>query len=166
MIAVALDDLAFAAVDAVLRPADSQLAPLTPAMVQLDRQGGPRFAAQRRLQQPLAAGAAVVTGGGDLAAPFVVHLVLQDEQTPTDRETVRRALAAAWAQADAWELARLAAPLVGAGPGQLGAEDAAELLATTFRRHGGTGGGRALTIVVEREDDRETVAAVLRRHGC
>lgn len=164
MIAVLVDDLAFVAADAILRPADAALAPLTPAISRLDRQAGDRFTAQRRVQQPLGAGGAVVTGGGDLAAPFVVHVILQDEGTPSDRSTVERALLAAWQQADAWRLARVAAPPVGTGPGQLDLEDATELLVTTWLRAGGTDPARELRIVVEREEDRETVEAVIRRY--
>ena len=78
MIEVVVDDLAFVEADAILRPADDTLAPLTPAMKRLDLQAGARFAALCQVQSPLDAGAAVVTGGGDLSAPLVVHLVLQD----------------------------------------------------------------------------------------
>ena len=67
MILVVTGDLARQAVDAVIRPADANLAPVGDAAVGLDVQGGERFAAQRRTSTPLEAGAAVVTGGGDLA---------------------------------------------------------------------------------------------------
>ncbi len=164
MIAVLVDDLAFVEADAIIRPADAALAPLTPSIARLDRQGGDRFMAQRRIQQPLGAGAAVVTGGGDLTASFVVHVVLQEEGMSSDRATIERALVAAWQQADAWHLADVATPLVGVGPGQLDLEDAAELLATTWLRSGGDDPARRLRIVVERDEDRVTVEAVLRRY--
>ena len=66
MIEVVVDDLAFVEADAILRPADDTLAPLTPAMKRLDLQAGARFATLCQVQSPLDAGAAVVTGGGDL----------------------------------------------------------------------------------------------------
>ena len=65
---------------------------------------GERFAAQRRTTTPLEAGAAVVTGGGDLAAPFVLHVVLRDERSPVGRDVVRRALVSAWQRAGDWAL--------------------------------------------------------------
>ena len=40
MIEVVVDDLAFVEADAILRPADDTLAPLTPAMKRLDLQAG------------------------------------------------------------------------------------------------------------------------------
>ena len=47
VITVIVDDLAFLAVDAVVRPADESLAPLTSEGSRLDRLAGERFAAQR-----------------------------------------------------------------------------------------------------------------------
>jgi len=165
VIRVVVDDLAFLAVDAVLRPADEHLEPVTPAAVRLDAQGGSRLQDQRRLQSPLEAGAAVVTGGGDLTAPFVIHLVVQSRIQPIDRQSVRRALVSGWQRAEAWQLYKVAAPLVGAGPGGLPVEDAASLLIETWRTGFDPGhGGRTLDIVLEREADRATVEAVVGRN--
>ena len=46
MIRIVVDDLAFAAVDAVLRPADEHLEPVSPESVQLDRVAGAMQGAQ------------------------------------------------------------------------------------------------------------------------
>ena len=162
VIRVVVDDLAFVEADAILRPADAALAALTPAMRRLDEQGGAAFALLRRVGMPLDAGAAVITGGGDLAAPLVVHLILQDSTTPASRDTIRRALVSAWERAAEWQLAAVAAPPVGVGPGQLALEESVALMAQTFPRGDGTTPG-ALTIVVERDHERETAEAVLRR---
>lgn len=164
MIRVIIDDLAFIEADAVLRPADASLQPLTPAMRRLDEQGGPSFAALRRVGMPLDAGAAVVTGGGDLAAPFVLHLVLQDANTPASHDTVRRALVSAWQRAAEWQLGSVATPLIGVGPGQLALEESVALMFDTFPRETGAGAQpMALTIVVERDHELETAEAMLRR---
>ncbi|HEU4699187.1 MAG TPA: macro domain-containing protein [Gemmatimonadales bacterium] len=177
MIRVLVDDLAFLAVDAVVRPADDRLEPVSTAAARLDAQAGPRFAAQRLVQQPLEVGAAVVTGAGDLAAGYVIHVVVQSAEQPLERATVRRALRSAWQRAMEWDLVRLAAPPVGAGAGQLGLEEAADLLVETFRAArpaarpaASAGPGRApwageLALVVEREAEREMVESVLRRAG-
>lgn len=163
MIRVAVDDLAFLQADAVLRPADETLAPLTPAMSRLDQHGGERFAALCRVTSPLGAGAAVVTGGGDLAAPFVLHVVLRDQGSAVDRATVRRALVAAWQRAADWGLATVAAPLVGAAAGGLAPEEAAELLVETFQGRASPACPSALTIVVERDDERALAEAIVNR---
>lgn len=162
MIQVIVDDLATITADAVLRPADESLGPLTPAMSRLDEHAGPRFAEQRRLTTPLKAGAAVVTGGGDLKAPYVLHVVIRDPDSVVGREVVRRALVSAWQRATDWDLSTIAAPLVGAGAGQLSVEEAATLLAETFPAEQ-TGCPAELHIVVEREADREQVEAIIRR---
>ena len=161
MIRVVVDDLAFLSVDAVLRAADASLDPVTPSGVRLDRQAGAAFAAQRRIASPLEAGAAVVTGAGELVAPLVVHVVIQDADASPGRETVRRALVSAWQRAGEWQLGTLAAPPIGAGAGLLAVEEAALLMAETFPD--GREFPRELAIVVEREDDRVTVEAALRR---
>lgn len=162
MIQVLVDDLALTQADAVVRPADESLGPVTPAISRLDERAGPRFAEQRRLTSPLKAGAAVVTGSGDLAAPFVLHVVIRDPDSGIGREVVRRALVSAWQRATDWELGTIAAPLVGAGTGQLTLEEAATLLAETFPP--GPGGCPSdLHIIVEQDADRELVEAIVRR---
>jgi O-acetyl-ADP-ribose deacetylase (regulator of RNase III) len=163
VIRVVVDDLAEVAVDAVLRPADQSLDPVTSAMSRLDRQAGDRFEAQRRVTTPLEAGAAVVTGGGDLKAPFVLHVVIRDPTSPVGRDVVRRALVSAWQRATDWGLGTIATPLVGAGAGQLSMEEAASLLAETFPRGATERHPAELRIVVEREEERQMVEAILRR---
>jgi O-acetyl-ADP-ribose deacetylase (regulator of RNase III) len=164
VIQVIVDDLALTPADAVVRPADETLGPVTPAICRLDEQAGPRFAEQRRLSSPLKAGAAVVTGSGDLAAPFVLHVVIQDSDSGVGRDVVRRALVSAWQRATDWELVTIATPLVGAGAGQLSLEEAATLLAETFPP--GPGGCPSeLHIVVDRDADKELVEAIVRRRA-
>jgi O-acetyl-ADP-ribose deacetylase len=165
VIQVVVDDLAFVTADAVVRPADEVLNPVSPETSRLDRQAGDRFAALRHVSTPLDAGAAVVTGGGDLAAPFVLHVVIRDSNRRTDRDIVRRALVSAWQRAADWGLGSIATPLVGSGAGQLSLEDAAGLLAETFPDQPG-GYPSELRIVVERDEDRALVEAIVqRRHG-
>jgi O-acetyl-ADP-ribose deacetylase (regulator of RNase III) len=162
MIEVVVDDLAFVRADAVLRPADDHLEPVQGAAARLDAQAGARFAELRRVQNPLVVGAAVVTGGGDLAAPLVVHAVIQSREENVSADTVRRALTSAWQRAAQFQLMSIAMPLVGAGAGQLVPEDAARILRATWedptRRPEFP---VALTVVVERERDRDEILPVL-----
>jgi O-acetyl-ADP-ribose deacetylase (regulator of RNase III) len=164
VIQVIVDDLALTKADAVLRAADESLGPTSPAMARLDERAGPRFADQRRVSSSLKAGSAVVTGSGDLAAPFVLHVVIQDPESRTGREVVRRALVSAWQRATDWELGTIAAPLVGADSGQLSLEEAATLLVETFpaeSQHFPT----ELHIVVDQDADRVLVEAIVRRNA-
>jgi O-acetyl-ADP-ribose deacetylase (regulator of RNase III) len=163
VITVVQDDLTALRVDALLRPAGESLEPLAAAAERLDRVGGARFAEQHRVSAPLEAGAAVVTGGGDLATPFVIHVVIRDSAKPVARETVRRALVSAWQQAGAWGLGRIASPLVGAEDGRLSLEESATLLVETFPRSGAADYPAELCIVVERQEERDAVEAIVRR---
>ena len=162
MIHVLVDDLASIQADAVLRPADEALGPASPTITRLDERAGPRFAEQRRVSSALKAGSAVVTGSGNLAAPFVLHVVVRDSEIQTGLDVVRRALVSAWQRATDWELGTIAAPLVGADSGQLTIEEAATLLAETFPATG-QGFPSELTIVVDGDADRVLVEAILRR---
>jgi hypothetical protein len=77
----------------------------------------------------------------------------------------RRALRSAWQQAAAWRLERIATPLIGVGPGRLTIEDAAELLGESFPSHDGAGTApHLLRIIVDSEEERETVDAALRKY--
>lgn len=162
MINVVVDDLALTQADAVIRPADENLGPISPATALLDDRAGPRFAQQRRVSSALKAGSAVVTGSGDLAAPFVLHVVIQDSDIQPGREVVRRALVSAWQRATDWELGIIATPLIGADSGQLSVEESATLLAETFPA-ATVGCPKELRIVVDRDADRILVEATLRR---
>ena len=162
MIQVIVDDLAVTIADAVVRPATESLGPTSAAMERLDERAGPRFADQRKVSSSLKAGSAVVTGSGDLAAPFVLHVVIRDPEIKTGRDVVRRALVSAWQRATDWELGTIAAPLVGADSGELSLEEAATLLIETFpaEPHGYP---TELHIVVDQDADRARVEAIVRR---
>ena len=162
MIHVLVDDLALIKADAIIRPAAETLSSTSPAITRLDERAGPRFADQRRVSSVLKAGSAVVTGSGDLAAPFVLHVVVRDPEIQTGRDVVRRALVSAWQRATDWELGTIATPLVGADSGQLSVEEAATLLAETFPS-APKGFPTELTIVVDQDVDRVLVEAILRR---
>jgi O-acetyl-ADP-ribose deacetylase (regulator of RNase III) len=162
VIHVVVEDLALIKADAIIRPADETLSPTSPAGSRLDERAGPRFADQRRVSSALKAGSAVVTGSGDLAAPFVLHVVILDPDVPTGRDVVRRALVSAWQRATDWELGTIATPLVGTESGQLSVEEAATLLAETFPS-ASHGFPSELTIVVDEDAERVLVEAILRR---
>jgi O-acetyl-ADP-ribose deacetylase (regulator of RNase III) len=158
-----VDELASLRVDAVLRPAGETLEPLAASASRLDEVAGQRFADQHRVSSPLEAGAAVVTGGGDLVAPFVIHVVIRDAVSPVAQKTVRRALVSAWQRASEWGLGRIGTPLVGADGGELSLAESASLLVETFPGAGAADTPAELCIVVERQEDRDAVEAIVRR---
>jgi len=157
-------ELAELAVNAVVRAADEHLEPVGPASEALDRQAGDRLRELRRIQAPLDVGSAVITGAGDLAAEFVLHIVILGEGRAISRDTVRRALNSAWHRAEGWQLTTVAAPLHGLGGSVLSAEEAAVALVETFReRPRATGFPAELQIVVRSPAERGAVEPLLDR---
>lgn len=149
-------------VDAVVRAADEHLEPVGPASEALDREGGETLRQLRRVQAPLDVGSAVITGAGELAAEFVLHIVIQGEGRAASRETVRRALTSAWHRAEGWQLTLVGAPLAGLGGAALTPEEAALALVETFRdRPRATGFPAELHIVVATAAERGAVQPYL-----
>jgi O-acetyl-ADP-ribose deacetylase (regulator of RNase III) len=164
VIRVVVDDLAFVTVDAVVRPATSRLEPISPALRRLEQVGGAAFWDQLRVNQELAVGAAVVTGGGELPAPFVIHAIIMSVTEPVSATGVRRAIRSSLQRAVDWELARVTFPLIGTGPGGLAHEQAAEILCDELGTHLSNAQFPSdVCIVLEREDERDMVEARLRR---
>ena len=164
MIRVVVDDIAFVPADAVIRPATAALEPTAAALRHLEQVGGPAFWSQLRVQQPLAVGAAVVTGGGELAAEFVIHAVIRSDTEPVSAGTVRRALTSAMQRAVDRQLARVAVPPLGTGAGNLGLEDAARVMIDVLDQHTAVSQYPSdVAIVVESDADREAFDLLLRR---
>jgi len=167
VIRVVVDDLAFLASDAIVRPATTRLDPTTPAVRRLEQVGGPEFTGHLRIQKELAVGAAVVTAaGGDLPAEFVIHAVIRSDTEPVTRDGVARAWQSALQRAQEWEFASLTAPPIGTGAGNLAIEDAAEVMVQVLKAHAGNAAFPSdVSIVVETPEDREAFEAALKRRG-
>lgn len=164
MIRVVVDDLAFVAVDAVVRPSTAALEPTAASLRRLEHVGGPAFWEQLTLQKELDVGAAVVTGGGDLAAEFVIHAVVQSAEKPVTASGVRLALKSTLQRAAAWQLARVAMPPLGTGAGNLSIDDAARLMIEVLQTELPSATyPEEVCIVVETEDDRGIFEAYLER---
>ncbi len=135
MIRVVVDDLASVTADAVVRPTNGNLEPISPALRRLELAAGPRFRDLCRVQRELGVGAAVVTAGGDLPAELVVHAVIMARGEGVSKAGVRRAVEAALRQSEQWQIGTLAVPPLGTGAGQLSPEDAADALLPAVEEH-------------------------------
>lgn len=162
---VVVDDIAFLASDAIVRPATARLDPTTPALRRLEQVGGPAFHDRLTVQRDLPVGAAVVTGGGgDLPAEFVIHAIIQSQTEAISPQGVARAWRSALERAREWEFARLSAPPLGIGAGNLTLEDAADIMVVELVAHR----MRAqfpveIALVVETDAEREVFEAALRK---
>ena len=114
MIHVVLGDLASVAADAVVRPADASLTPLSSAVRRLDAAAGPRLADTTAGKHAFAVGSAFVTAGGDLVAEFVIHAIVGATAADATAEGLRRALEAALWQCTRWHIGALAVPALDA----------------------------------------------------
>ena len=163
MIRVVVDDIAFLAAAAVVRPATTRLDPTTSALRRLETVGGAEFTRGLHVQKELAVGAAVVTaGGGDLPAEFVI----QSATEPVTRDGVARAWRSTLEQAREWEFASLTVPPIGTGAGNLSVEDAADIMVPILKSHLGNAAFPAsVSIVVETPEERDAFEAALRRSG-
>jgi len=166
VIRVVVDDIAFMKVDAVVRPATAQLEPTTAGLRHLEQVGGPAFWNQLKVQQDLAVGSAVVTGGGDLPVELVIHAIIRSVTEPVTAASVRRATLSSLQRAVDWQLARLALPLLGTGAGALPVEEAAEIMCDVLEAHlAGADFPREVQIVVERAEDQQLIEALLARRS-
>ena len=165
MIRVVVEDLAFLAAAAVVRPATARLDPTTPAVRRLETVGGTAFTRGLQLQKELTVGAAVVTaGGGDLPAEFVIHAVIQSDKETVSRAGVARAWLSVLQRAQEWQFTRVTAPPLGIGAGNLTVEDAAEIMVTVVKAHREMAAFPVdVCFVVETPEDRDVFDAALKR---
>jgi O-acetyl-ADP-ribose deacetylase (regulator of RNase III) len=163
VIRVVVDDLASVESDAVVRPATTSLEPAAPALDRLERIAGPAVRPQLSPGTRLGVGAAVVTGGGNLPAELVIHAVIVGDDQPVTAAGIRQTVTSLIQRAVDWELARIATPLLGAGPGQLPLDDAARILVDALAGDlSHTTYPREVCIVVGSEEEREIVDAFIR----
>jgi O-acetyl-ADP-ribose deacetylase (regulator of RNase III) len=164
VIRVVVDDIAFVPADAVIRPATATLEPTSSALRHLEQVGGPSLQRQSQVQQSLAVGAAVVTGGGELPTEFVIHAVIRSVTEAISPAGIRRALISALQRAVDWHFARVTLPPLGTGAGNLSVEDAAQVMVEVLGRHLAAASYPSdVTIVVENEQDKQVFDGWLRR---
>ncbi len=149
MIRVLLGDISEQRVDGVMRPARSDLAPVSAASRDLVLVAG--FELQERLARMglLPVGGAVLTPAGLLPCPFLIHAVVMSEEEPATALSVQRALRNGLRRASDWGLGSLALPPFGLAVGAADPEIAARAQVEILFNHLDEGlPPRDLTIVV------------------
>lgn len=112
-------------VDGILLPANESLFMTTPIGRVVKVRAGEAVELEAVAQGPAPAGSAIVTGGGRLAAPFVIHVVAVGHDLRADDERLRHALDAALEQAARLALRRLAVAPIGTERGVFDPEQSA-----------------------------------------
>jgi O-acetyl-ADP-ribose deacetylase (regulator of RNase III) len=135
VIEVRVEDLAFYAGDAIIRPATAILGATTSLLRRLETAGGPELRRQLAVSDPLAVGSAVVTGAGALPVELLVHAIVSSDSEHVTRDGVRRAFRSALERTVAWKIESVAIPPLGLGAGNLDIDASAALMADELTRH-------------------------------
>jgi O-acetyl-ADP-ribose deacetylase len=132
---VRIGELAHATAEGVVRPISADGDAITAAGRRLEVESGESMASRLRGMGDLPVGGALVTPSGGLAAPFIIHAVLQSADEPVSAGSVQRALVNVLRRAKDFGIESLAFPPMGTGAGNLEAEDAAQILVEVLRDH-------------------------------
>src|SRR5687768_16414046 len=92
MIRVLHAELADTDAAAVMRPVSAEWDPVTPATRRLELAAGIELVQECQRLGELPVGSAVMTGGGNLASEFMVHVVVRSVDEPVSAAVVRRGL--------------------------------------------------------------------------
>lgn len=159
---VAIDDLTFWEGEAIARPVTAELQPTTALLRRLELAAGAALDRQLRTDDPLAIGAAVVTGAGALKVELLVHAVVSSREERVSSDSVRRATLSALQRAADFRITHLALPPFGLGAGNLDADGSAEAMLAALRQHARRSPWpRRVTFVVENEDEQHAFVARL-----
>jgi O-acetyl-ADP-ribose deacetylase len=151
---------------AALRPVACDFAAVNPSMARFDRAAGPAVAAQCDQLGELPLGSAVITAGGDLPVPFVVHVAVRSAEEDTTVGVVARGLLNGLRRLEEWGIESVAMAPLGVGAGNLDAEESAEaMLPVLFRHLRSASHPREVTVVVEDDYQRGAFVAAVVRHA-
>lgn len=135
MIRVVVGDLAVQAVEGLLRPVRTDLAPVSAASRDVAVAAGEQLEERLARLGTLPLGGAVLTPAGKLSAAFLIHVVVMSEDEPQTSISVQRALRNGLRRATDWGLASLALPPLGLGVGTTDPEAAARALVEILFNH-------------------------------
>lgn len=119
-------------VDAIVIPANESLFMTAPSAASVKRRAGDAVEREAVAQAPAMAGSAVVTSGGGLAAPYVIHAIGVGHDLRADPDRLRRAMQSALDAAAHLSLRRLAIAPLGVERGVFTAPESAEILLDTI----------------------------------
>lgn len=148
--------------EAILRPVGSDLQAVTVAGREVDLEAGESVRQRLAALGEVPVGGAVVTPGGGLEVPFLIHAVIQSRDEPPSEAVVRLALTNGLRRAAEWEVRSLALPPLGTGVGQMEAEGAARAMLVLLQEHmAATGFPGSVMVVAPGPYEEEVFRAVL-----
>lgn len=155
-------DIADLEVDAIVVPANESLFMTSGVAAGVKRRAGDSVEREAVNQGPVSAGRVVVTAGGSLAAPWVMHAVAVGHDLRADAVQLEAAVYSALDAAGAMGLQRLALAPLGTERGVFPPADAARLMLQAIAgRSGRPGAPTSIVIAVGSAADAAAYAAAL-----
>ena len=151
-------------VDALVIGANESLFMTAGAAASVKRHGGPSIERDAVEQGPVEPGRVVVTSGGALRTPYVVHAVAVGHDRVADPERLAAVVRAAIALAEPLRLRRMAMAPIGIEHGAFATADAADVVVRTlFEAAPGTP-LESVVIATLHADETRAVAEAIARH--
>jgi O-acetyl-ADP-ribose deacetylase len=151
-------------VDALVIGANESLFMTTGVAASVKRHGGGTIERDAVDQGPVEPGRAIVTTGGTLAAPYVIHAVAVGHDRVADRDRLAEAIRAVLAFAEPLRLRRIAMALLGIEHGAFTAAEAADAMVVTLLAETGASPIESIVIATHHADESRAVADALARH--
>ncbi len=158
-------ELADLEVDALVVPASESLFMTHPAAASVKRRGGDAVERAAVEQGPIQAGTAVVTAGGELAAPWVIHAVAVGHGLRADPDRLGSAVRASLELAGSLSLRRIAMAPLGIERGVFGLAEAAALMLGELRTYDRGPAGLPEEVVVTLSGPREAAVFAATAEG-
>jgi O-acetyl-ADP-ribose deacetylase len=164
VIRVVTGEVADSGAEAVLRPVSAEWTAVTPAMRRLELVAGPTVEAQCRTLGELPVGSAIITPAGDVAAQFMIHVIVRSTDEPVSAAGVRRALQNGLRRLAEWGIHHVAMPPLGTGAGNLDADESADIMIPALlEQMQATGVPAQVEICVDSEYERDAFERRLAR---
>jgi O-acetyl-ADP-ribose deacetylase (regulator of RNase III) len=120
---------------AVVNAANSDLVLGAGVAGAIARRGGPSIQAECNAHGPVEVGGAAITGAGELPARFVIHAASMPPGGCASEDSIRSAMCASLALAEANDCETLAVPAIGGGIAGFSLQRCAEILLEEAREH-------------------------------
>lgn len=128
-------DITESSCDAIVNAANTSLMLGAGVAGAIARKGGPRVQAECDRVGPIALGEAAVTGGGKLAARYVIHAAGMDLGGQVSEQSLRATTRNSLRRASELGLSSLAFPAIGTGVGGFAMKRCAEVMLGEIRAH-------------------------------
>jgi O-acetyl-ADP-ribose deacetylase (regulator of RNase III) len=151
-------------VDALVVGASESLFMTGGQAASVKRRGGPEIEHAAVQQGPIPPGSVIVTSGGRLAAPYVIHAVAVGHDRIADPDRILAAVRAAFAVAEPLQLRRIAIGLLGAEHGAFTPEDAATALVAAVEAAAPGTPIDSVVIATAHPNETHAVGEALARH--